>query len=451
MILSFWIWAILLSALASAFVLLPLVISARRTSLAREQVDDRAAMNLLIYQERSAELSASLAAGDLDPLAYEQLCLELQRSLLDESNRADQQSSVSTTVKADGTKVGLSPWLLGVLLPMFAIFAYADFGLSWGAIDDLQLAQTLRGSSSGAQSGASPHDTIGVNASVDELAERLQSQPDNDDGWFLLSQSYMRMGEFEKAAAAFEHLLERYPNDAGLSSWYTEALFLVDNRELTPRVSAAVERTLTLNPQDVSMLEIKAMNAFQNNYLSGSLNWFRQALRAGVDGERATLIQQAITRLEEDLSVLDTTNLPPIQASTSVAASNASSQSSANSEMAVQRSLQVLVEKSPTVNVDPEARVFVFARAMQGPPMPLAVQQMTVAALPQLVTLDESMGMMAGMSLANFDQIQVVARISSSGIANVSPTDYQAQSAAIDMTAQNGVISLTISRQVKDQ
>jgi cytochrome c-type biogenesis protein CcmH len=119
--------------------------------------------------------------------------------------------------------------------------------------------------------------------------------------------------------------------------------------------------------------------------------------------------------------------------------------------MAVQRSLQVLVEKSPTVNVDPEARVFVFARAMQGPPMPLAVQQMTVAALPQLVTLDESMGMMAGMSLANFDQIQVVARISSSGIANVSPTDYQAQSAAIDMTAQNGVISLTISRQVKDQ
>ena len=199
------------------------------------------------------------------------------------------------------------------------------------------------------------------------------------------------------------------------------------------------------------MLEIKAMNAFQNNDLSGSLNWFRQALRAGVDGERATLIQQAITRLEEDLSVLDTTNLPPIQASTSVAASNASSQSSANSEMAVQRSLQVLVEKSPTVNVDPEARVFVFARAMQGPPMPLAVQQMTVAALPQLVTLDESMGMMAGMSLANFDQIQVVARISSSGIANVSPTDYQAQSAAIDMTAQNGVISLTISRQVKDQ
>ena len=216
MILSFWIWAILLSALASAFVLLHLVISARRTSLAREQVDDRAAMNLFIYQERSAELSASLAAGDLDPLAYEQLCLELQRSLLDESNRADQQSSVSTTVKADGTKVGLSPWLLGVLLPMFAIFAYADFGLSWGAIDDLQLAQTLRGSSSGAQSGASPHDTIGVNASVDELTERLQSQPDNDDGWFLLSQSYMRMGEFEKAAAAFEHLLERYTNDAGL-------------------------------------------------------------------------------------------------------------------------------------------------------------------------------------------------------------------------------------------
>lgn len=117
----------------------------------------------------------------------------------------------------------------------------------------------------------------------------------------------------------------------------------------------------------------------------------------------------------------------------------------------MQRRLEVLVEIAPGVQVDPQARVFVFARAMRGPPMPLAVQQMTVSALPRLVTLDGSMGMMAGMSLADFDQVQVVARISSTGIANVSPDDYQALSGAVDMTINNGVISLTLSQRVKDQ
>jgi cytochrome c-type biogenesis protein CcmH len=76
---------------------------------------------------------------------------------------------------------------------------------------------------------------------------------------------------------------------------------------------------------------------------------------------------------------------------------------------------------------------------------------MTVADLPRQVTLDESMAMMAGMGLANFDQVQVGVRISSSGIANVSPDDYQALSGAIDLTAKATLIELTLVNKVKDQ
>jgi len=373
------------------------------------------------------------------------LSLELQRNLLNEAGSVNTGSSTTSDEMFNSGSAGRSPWLLAGLVPLFAILAYGDFGLSWGAIVDLQLSKELRGG--GEQTAASPHDTAGVNKTVEKLAERLQSQPENDEGWFLISQSYMRMGEFEKAAGAFKHLLDRYPNDSGLSSWYTEALFLVDNRELTERVSAAIERTLALNPQDVSMLEIKAMNAFQNNDLVASLDWFRQAQSAGVDGERAELIQQAIDRLEEDLGIDAAESASP---PSTIVPSPASSDA-VDDGLTGQRRLEVLVEIAPGVRVDPQARVFVFARAMRGPPMPLAVQQMTVSALPRLVTLDETMGMVAGMSLADFDQVQVVARISSTGIANVSPDDYQALSTAVDMTVKNGVISLTLSRRVKDQ
>ena len=444
MILSFWIYAILLCVLAVAFVLLPVLYRSRKGRNAQQR-DDRAELNRVIYQERSAELNANLAAGDIDQQVYDQLSLELQRNLLNEAGSVNTGSSTTSDEMFNSGSAGRSPWLLAGLVPLFAILAYGDFGLSWGAIVDLQLSKELRGS--GEQTAASPHDTAGVNKTVEKLAERLQSQPENDEGWFLISQSYMRMGEFEKAAGAFKHLLDRYPNDSGLSSWYTEALFLVDNRELTERVSAAIERTLALNPQDVSMLEIKAMNAFQNNDLVASLDWFRQAQSAGVDGERAELIQQAIDRLEEDLGIDAAESASP---PSTIVPSPASSDP-VDDGLTGQRRLEVLVEIAPGVRVDPQARVFVFARAMRGPPMPLAVQQMTVSALPRLVTLDETMGMVAGMSLADFDQVQVVARISSTGIANVSPDDYQALSTAVDMTVKNGVISLTLSRRVKDQ
>ncbi|NQV63873.1 MAG: c-type cytochrome biogenesis protein CcmI [SAR86 cluster bacterium] len=447
MILSFWIYALLLCVLAVAFVLLPVLYRGREGRIAQQR-DDRAELNRVIYQERSAELSTSLTAGDIDQQVYDQLSLELQRNLLDEAGSDDTQTAPLNGAQDSGS-MGRSPWLLAALVPLFAIIAYGDFGLSWGAIVDLQLSKELRGG--GEQTATSPHDTTGVNTTVEKLAERLRSQPENDEGWFLISQSYMRMGEFEKAAGAFKHLMDRYPNDAGLASWYTEALFLVDNRELTDRVSAAIDRTLALNPQDVSMLEIKAMNAFQNNDLAASLKWFRQAMDAGVEGERAELIQQAIDRLEEDLGVAGAESPSPSSSSTSTVAASPAASGLVDQEAVVQRRLEVLVEIAPGVQVDPQARVFVFARAMRGPPMPLAVQQMTVSALPRLVTLDGSMGMMAGMSLADFDQVQVVARISSTGIANVSPDDYQALSGAVDMTINNGVISLTLSQRVKDQ
>jgi hypothetical protein len=55
------------------------------------------------------------------------------------------------------------------------------------------------------------------------------------------------------------------------------------------------------------------------------------------------------------------------------------------------------------------------------------------------------------MSLANFDAVILVARISSSGIANTSPDDFQAASGVVDITSENPVIKLLIESRVRDQ
>ncbi|HAF37850.1 MAG TPA: c-type cytochrome biogenesis protein CcmI, partial [Gammaproteobacteria bacterium] len=84
------------------------------------------------------------------------------------------------------------------------------------------------------------------------------------------------------------------------------------------------------------------------------------------------------------------------------------------------------------------------ARAVTGPPMPLAVVKRTVSDLPLQVVLDESMAMMAGLSIADFDQIIVTAKISETGLATPSLTDRAVESGVIEFDESEAEVSLVL-------
>ncbi|MCF6190785.1 MAG: cytochrome c [Cocleimonas sp.] len=59
--------------------------------------------------------------------------------------------------------------------------------------------------------------------------------------------------------------------------------------------------------------------------------------------------------------------------------------------------------------------VFIYAKAMSGPPMPLAVVKKQVKDLPIEIVLNDEMAMMPNLKLSGFSEIKVGARISKSG------------------------------------
>ena len=79
----------------------------------------------------------------------------------------------------------------------------------------------------------------------------------------------------------------------------------------------------------------------------------------------------------------------------------------------------------------PDDTVFIFARAAEGPRMPLAVTRVKVKDLPHSFTLNEAMAMSPKMSLAQFSQVKVVARVSKSNEATPHSGDLEGSSAVV--------------------
>jgi cytochrome c-type biogenesis protein CcmH len=81
----------------------------------------------------------------------------------------------------------------------------------------------------------------------------------------------------------------------------------------------------------------------------------------------------------------------------------------------------------------PTDTVFVFARAAQGPRMPLAILRKQVKDLPLTFKLDDSLSMNPAMKISNFKDVVVGARISKSGNAMPQSGDLQGQSDVVSV------------------
>jgi cytochrome c-type biogenesis protein CcmH len=399
----FWLVLLLLCGLAAAFAAAPLLFAARI-----DDAESRRDLNLALYRENVSDL----VTDDADAAELEQ---EAQRALLQDTDGTD--ASVGTAAAGNSRKLLLATCLL---VPVLGIIIYADFGAGRGAITDLRLKQELADFDA---TGPDAHRQL-----TEKLAARAEQRPEDAELSFFLARSYSVQGEYDKAATVYRRLINEYPNDAGLRSYYAESLFVADDRRMTERVREAMDAAMSMNPHDTTLLEIEGIAAVSEGRPREALDWFQKALATGVSGQRAELIRVAVSRLHNQLGLAGQT----------VAATPDAEDDSA------MRVLNIRVSAADTVSLPPTSTVFVYARAAAGPPAPLAVQRLTLADLPATVRLDERMAMMEGMGLANFDSVVVIARASSTGGVTPSSGDFEARTGAIDMTSPPAELKMVI-------
>ena len=95
------------------------------------------------------------------------------------------------------------------------------------------------------------------------------------------------------------------------------------------------------------------------------------------------------------------------------------------------------VQLSPALasKVSPTDTVYIFARAVDGPRMPLAILKKQAKDLPVTFALDDSMAMSPSLALSNFASVVVGARVSKSGSATPQSGDLEGLSSAVKLGA----------------
>ncbi|MCJ8167910.1 c-type cytochrome biogenesis protein CcmI [Atopomonas sediminilitoris] len=409
---DFWLAAGLLLLLAASFVLLPAL---RGVGVRREH--DRTAMNVALYEERIAALQEQQQAGILTDEQFAQGEAEAARELLAD---AEQEQSASAS---SGRW-----WLIGsaFAMPALALLLYWQ----WGAYDALSLARENR--------QAPPHSIEEVTA---RLERSVQAQPESAENWYFLGRSYMALERPADAAKAFNEAMRIAGRETELMAQLAQAQYFAGGKVFSPEVRSLTDEVLQNDPQEVTTLGLLGIAAFEEGRFADAVSFWERLVNAlPPQDPTAAAIQGGIARAKERLAEASVEQGVQ-QADQPVAQATEPATAQADAPLSV--TVQVSLDQALAAKVAADDSVFIFAKANNGMPMPLAVKRLTVADLPATVSLSDADAMMPQLKLSGFAEIIVQARISRSGKA----TEGQWQGAVAPFAPQtDAAVAVTIDQ-----
>lgn len=418
----FWILAAALVAASLAALARPLLRGGRTLA-----GDATHASNVRILREQLAELDAELAAGALAADQHAAARAELERRVLEETRDAD-----VALARRSGRGAALA---LAAVLPLAAVLLYLALG-NRTALDPV-LAR--------APSQATPQD---VELLVERLAQRMREQPGDPDGWALLGRSYAAMGRFEPARDAYAQAVALSPDDPSLLADYADALAMTQDRGLLGEPERLVQRALQADPDHVKALALAGTAALQRGDAAAAVrHWERAKSVAPPDSPFAGALDEGLREARAAAAATPASQARSADAVGS-GANRAPGTAPAPAEAAAAQAgaglrVRVALADGLAGRARPQDTVFVFARPLEGPRMPLAVARLRVADLPAELTLDDSSAMSPQLRLSAFERVVVVARVSRSGGVDPQPGDLEGQSGAV---APRGAVALAIDR-----
>ena len=376
----FWLVALLFTFGALLMLLPPLLAPG-----ARVVATDEANLALLRDQRREAE--RDLADGLIAPAQFAQAEAELQRRVLEDTAAA--------AAPAPARPARVTALVLALLLPAASIGLYLQFGQPQAALapEMPRERHSLTPEQLAQMAGA--------------LQQRLQGEPGNAEAWVMLGRSYTMLGRYRDGAIALERAVALAPANANLLADLADVAAMSQGKRLAGAPARWVQQALDADPRHLKALSLAGSAAFEGKDYGAARGYWQRALdQLPADAPMARTVRANIAE-----ATLLEGGPPPVSAAVPAAAVSG----------------EVTLSPALAAQVPEGATLFVFARAAEGPRMPLAIVRRPAGAWPFAFTLDDAMAMAPNLKLSQFPQVVIGARLSKSGNATPQSGDLVGQ------------------------
>ena len=419
----FWLIAVAMVLAAGALMLIPLWRGRSGENLSQDAADT------LIFRERLAELSAEQQAEYLDAEQYRQLREELERTLLTDVAGAPRPAPAARwpAMLAAGTTV----MILLLALGYYYQAAYRGETQNWLVQQDRWdevVAQAIRDPK--ALPAAARQDPTGFARALQ--ARVLRQGMTHPDSLYLLGVSYIQQQQWPAALEALGRAHELEPQRADISVAYAQAMIFTGDQGLAQAGGQLLQAVLAIQPDNPAALMLLGFSAFNTGAYDQAIDlWTRLLAQRDPASEGARLLRNSIARAE----ALRAEQVP-----------KASPAASPGPQ------ITVTVELAPALQAQlaPADVLFVFAKAENGPPMPLVAVRQPAGDFPVQVMLDDQHAVTPGLTLSTFPQVVVGARIARGGDASVQAGDWEAVPVPVSVANGPAAVTVVIDQQVAD-
>ena len=382
----------------------PLLARTTRTTIPRHE------LNVRIAQQRLAELQIELNNEQLSETDFNTTQTDLEDSLLTDIEPVEE----SQTLKKSGP---LPVLIVGAIFPIAVIALYLALGST-------NYLSTESKTTIAAINERSP------DALLAELKLRLEQNPTDREGWAILANAMMSLGDYTQAVNAYKTLYALTGDDAEVMVRYADALAMLEGGTLNEQATTLLDRALKINPGQPQALWMAGMAAEARGDLHGALEyWYRLKPTLHTDPQAQSELQALINRVTK-LAVsrgLEIVDHPQTD------------QQLDRSAMPVTLNVRVEITPSAATQVESSHTVYVYARSNAGDRIPVAAARRSAGELPVEIVLDDGSSLMGTSKLSDYNVITLSAHISRTGDAIKQSGDLASQSIPVDLTTTSQI------------
>lgn len=419
----FWIVAALLIAAALLFLLPPLAQKKQEKEVIR-----RKELNILLFKDQVKELEADLSNGTITQDQFDQAKHDLERSLLEDVSGDESSEPAESRFETLGNSLGSKAAIaVAVFVPVAAIVMYQYLGSGESGLrpEEAQMAQRSEG-----------HEGT-LEEQIRKLQDHLQSNPDDIEGWTMLARSYYFLKKYQAASETFSRVASMTgETDANVLADYADALAMAQGRNMQGRPYELVKKALQVEPFHQKALWLAGTAAYQLQDYPAALQYWEKLMTLFPEGsDTHTQMLRNIAEVKQLMGQeLDPEMVAKLQAQQQAQADGTQSGGSSAANASI--SGKVSLDPALADSVSPGDTVFIFARAANGPRMPLAILKKQVSDLPIDFVMDDSNAMNPQMTISRFGNVIVSARISKSGNAMPQAGDLQGSTDVVKVGSQ---------------